>query len=490
MNEALSYLTEADWTLLRAHARELAYERDDVIVREATEPPGVMLLRSGTARVEQNRGDMVATLTRMGPGELFGEMSMLEDISASASVVAEDSVIVELFERGHIEALLQSDPGFSARFHRSIAIHLSRRLRERSQLISQLDMQSVAQVKRFHTTRLGQISSQQLPRDIVAEVERFKAAMATIEAKRSSSPGRDLDDACTRLLAALDRNTRADAIFEIGYADLASFRDPGQLAGGVGAYVFRQTFSWFMSAATVARAYMKPRGFAEDHETMEMVYDPDPDGDGVIGPLVDHFYLRRPVCQSRREGRVHAQRLLRSVVVAGEPTSIACLACGRGLEAINLLAEPAFSNARLTCVDLDHEALAAAARLAEDRGLTGRIAFVHGNVVPAGGELSISIGQHHAIYTLGLVEYLDDEQCVRLFDWAETALLPGGTFAVHTLSADNADRSFMEHILEWHVYHRTRDEVAALFSRSRFGNEPQIETDAAGAGLFVRVTRT
>jgi hypothetical protein len=47
----------------------------------------------------------------------------------------------------------------------------------------------------------------------------------------------------------------------------------------------------------------------------------------------------------------------------------------------------------------------------------------------------------------------------------------------------------MEHVLEWRVHHRSRGELAQIFTRSRFGKEPRIEPDASGAGLFAVVTR-
>jgi hypothetical protein len=116
---------------------------------------------------------------------------------------------------------------------------------------------------------------------------------------------------------------------------------------------------------------------------------------------------------------------------------------------------------------------------------------VHGNVVPAspGAEGPMSIGRHDAVYALGLLEYLSDDECVRVLDWAAGALASRGTFAAHTLGADNPDRAFMEHVLEWRVHHRSRGEVAQLFTRSRFGKEPRIDPDASGAGLFAVVTR-
>jgi extracellular factor (EF) 3-hydroxypalmitic acid methyl ester biosynthesis protein len=494
MSNTLLYLTEGDWTMLRAKESELRYERDAVVVREGAPTRGIMLLKSGSARVEQMRGGVGITLARMGPGEMFGEMALLEETAASATVIADEPLVVELFERAHVDALLQSDPGFSSRLYRSIAVHLSRRLRERSQLFSQGSAQAVAQMSRAHSPRLGQITSRQLPLPLVNGVEAFKGAMTALE-QRGAGPDaqRRVDDACGALLKLLERHTSAEALFEISYSDLGAFRDPAQVASGVGGYVFRQTFSWFMSAATIARAYMRPRGFPEDHETLEMVYDDDPDGDGTAGPLLDRWYLSRPLCRSRREALDRARALLRGIVAEGRHAgrlSVASLASGRGREVIELAAEPASQGLRATCVDLDPEALASGARLAEDLGVTERIVLVHGNVVPSPeGAGAASIGRHHAAHALGLVEYLSDDECVRFLDWAWDALLPGGTLAISTLAPPNPDRAFMEHILEWRVIHRGEGDLAALFARSRFAKAPRFEPLVNGASLFAQVTR-
>lgn len=486
MSNTLSYLTEADWKLLRASMSEIRHDRGDVVVREGAPARGIMLLQSGTARVEQARDGVAITLARMGPGELFGEMALLEESAASASVIAEEPLVVELFERAHVDALLQSDPAFSARFYRSISVHLSRRLRERSQLFAQ----GRAQASRAHSPRLGQITARQLPRPLVDGVEAWKSVMSAVEARPDAGSPRKVDEACERLLALLVRYTSADALFEIGFSDLSSFRDPSRIATGVGGYVFRQTFSWFMSAATLARAYMRPRGFAEDHETMEMVHEDDPDGDGAVGPLLDRFYLSRPICRSRRDARTRLSALLRRTAGEG-PRSVASLASGEAREAVGIMSEPALSDLRLTCVDLDHAALEAAAGVAEDRGVADRVVLVQGNVVPSPeGAGTAAIGRHHVAYALGLLEYLSDDECVRFLDWAYDALLPGGTLAISTLAPGDADRALMEHILEWRVSHRREGDLAALFTRSRFAKAPRVEQDASGAGLFAVAVRS
>src|SRR5262249_27390902 len=162
------------------------------------------LLKSGSARVEQSREGMAGTLARVGAGGVFGGVSLVEGTHASASLGADEAGAVDPFERGHVEALLQSEPGVSSRPYRSVGVGISRRLRERSRLFSQLNVQAVAQVNRFHATRLGQITSRQLPRELVAKVDAFKAEMASIEARPGPSPERRVDAACAELLTVLE----------------------------------------------------------------------------------------------------------------------------------------------------------------------------------------------------------------------------------------------------------------------------------------------
>jgi extracellular factor (EF) 3-hydroxypalmitic acid methyl ester biosynthesis protein len=492
----LAFLTDGDWQALRAHRQQMKYERDETIVREGTATPGVMVILSGSARVQQRRDGLLITLVRMGPGEIFGEMSMLEDTVASATVIADEPTSVELFSRGEVDALLQSDPGFSARFYRSIAVHLSRRLRDRSHLFSQLDAQALVQTTRQHATRFGQITSRQIPRDLVAGVMAFDVALQAIDrgdtaSGPSSGAARAVATTCDRLLAQLERALSPEALFEAGYNDLGSFRDPATLASGIGGYVLRQTFSWLMTAATLARTYMRPRGFAEDHETLAMIHDDDPDGDGVVGPLIDRWFLSRPVCRFRRASRERARAFLRRVSAEanGARVSAAVLASGAAVEAIATLAEPGAAGLLLTCIDLDHQALAAGARAAEELGVADRVALVPGNVVPPEPEAVPSLGHHHAAYALGLFEYLSDDECARVLDWAHGALLPRGVLLIATLASGSPDQLFMEHLLEWKVTPRSEDELAALFARSRFSAAPSLERDETGTGLYAVVTK-
>jgi extracellular factor (EF) 3-hydroxypalmitic acid methyl ester biosynthesis protein len=76
-------------------------------------------------------------------------------------------------------------------------------------------------------------------------------------------------DACGSLEAALREHVKRD----------------GHIEGAIGAFVFRETFPFFMQSRFADRAFTKPRGHAGDYATIEMIYQDTAAGDGRLGPL-------------------------------------------------------------------------------------------------------------------------------------------------------------------------------------------------------------
>jgi CRP-like cAMP-binding protein len=66
----------------------------------------------------------------IGPGEICGEMSFLEDTTANVSVIANQDVEAFHLDRATLERLFELFPHLASRFYQSLAVNLSRRLRE------------------------------------------------------------------------------------------------------------------------------------------------------------------------------------------------------------------------------------------------------------------------------------------------------------------------------------------------------------------------
>jgi len=73
----------------------------------------------------------------MESGELFGEISFLEGVKTSASVIAdEDNTEVYIIEGAALSVLFSRQPALCGRFYRYLAQLLSTRLKEREKSLS------------------------------------------------------------------------------------------------------------------------------------------------------------------------------------------------------------------------------------------------------------------------------------------------------------------------------------------------------------------
>src|ERR687894_3222206 len=180
-SDALELPSRHDWELLTEKARRVTYRPGEVILAEGAYRPALFIIRAGVARVEQAEQGRGIALAQLGPGELVGEMGFVEDTSASASVVAQEEVEVEVIEGAHVQALLASSPSFAARFYQSLAVSLARRLRATTRRLAQSSVPEAAQLDRFRQPRTGNISAQQVPRELAAAVDAFEQALLGVD---------------------------------------------------------------------------------------------------------------------------------------------------------------------------------------------------------------------------------------------------------------------------------------------------------------------
>ena len=79
-----SGLTEKELEVIACSFKELKYESGDVIVRKGEAGIGFYLITDGTVEVRSDG----RVLSKLGPGQFFGEMALLDGQPRSADVVA------------------------------------------------------------------------------------------------------------------------------------------------------------------------------------------------------------------------------------------------------------------------------------------------------------------------------------------------------------------------------------------------------------------
>jgi cyclic nucleotide-binding protein len=122
----LVYLTPNDWALMADKAVRRQFKAGETIVQQGKRTHGVYLLVKGTASVQI---PMKGTFG-IGPGEACGEISFLDELPATANVVAKEEVWAYYLDRSTLQSMFELFPHLGSRFYQSLAAILSRRLRE------------------------------------------------------------------------------------------------------------------------------------------------------------------------------------------------------------------------------------------------------------------------------------------------------------------------------------------------------------------------
>jgi CRP-like cAMP-binding protein len=125
--KGLVYLTPNDWALIADKAVRREFKAGDVIVHQGRRTHGVYLLLKGAAAVQMpSPGGSLA----INPGEACGEISFLDELPATANVVAQEDMEAYYLDRPTLQSLFELFPHLGSRFYHSLAATLSRRLRE------------------------------------------------------------------------------------------------------------------------------------------------------------------------------------------------------------------------------------------------------------------------------------------------------------------------------------------------------------------------
>lgn len=123
----LVYLTANDWALISDKATRMQFKAGELFVHRGRRTHGVYLIVKGTASVQLSGSGKTRDI---GPGEVCGEISFLDELPATADVAANEALGTYYLDRPTLQSLFELFPHLGSRFYRSLASILSRRLRE------------------------------------------------------------------------------------------------------------------------------------------------------------------------------------------------------------------------------------------------------------------------------------------------------------------------------------------------------------------------
>lgn len=245
-----------------------------------------------------------------------------------------------------------------------------------------------------------------------------------------------------------------------------------------------------------ARARLKPRGYAGDHELLRRIAE----GEFCQHPLgrcFDEYFQSQAAPQAVRNRFELAAGWITDVVhrtspsnchiasVGSGPAIDVALACGR-------LTPAQRSRLHVTLLDVDGEALDAAARRLSDYLAASQLTLVQSNIFrlaqrPA---LAAHLQCCHFILCTGLFDYLPDTTAAPMLGEFWHRLAPGGSAYVFNFAPHNPTRAYMEWLGNWYLLYRSETALGALVNSAGIPREHWTSgAEPLGIDLFVALTK-
>jgi signal transduction histidine kinase len=217
-----SGLSPEEFARVRNIAREITFAPNQQIFKEGDPGNGIYLVKSGLIQISAlvNSGERVV-LTRLGPGDLLGEMAVLDQNPRSATAVAEEQTEVYFISRDELLQLLEYIPKLSACFVREI----SRRLRDfNAQYVREiLQSERLALVGRFANSIVHDLKNPLNIIGLAAEIAGTETASPQMRAASQKRIRKQVDRISNMVNELLEFARGSQSVTELTKTDYASF---------------------------------------------------------------------------------------------------------------------------------------------------------------------------------------------------------------------------------------------------------------------------
>jgi CRP/FNR family transcriptional regulator, cyclic AMP receptor protein len=189
-----STLAEDELAQVAEMAVPVRFASGDLVFREGDTGNTCYVIRSGHAcAIREHPDGRAITLARFGPGDIFGELAMLDYERRSATIKALDELEAIAILSGDMRRLLREHPGISVK----LITALGRRLRETNERLADLSFQTVP-------SRVAKVLSQ-LVQDARAEGANDGDVLITSTQAELARLAGSSRESASRFLAVLER---------------------------------------------------------------------------------------------------------------------------------------------------------------------------------------------------------------------------------------------------------------------------------------------
>lgn len=251
------------------------------------------------------------------------------------------------------------------------------------------------------------------------------------------------------------------------------------------------------SSAFSTRAILKPRGYAGDYKTMEMLCDDNVYvGNTLFEKCCHRFSVTSPSGSPVKNRLKVIYNILESTVKEAltkkDKVRIFDLACGPSIPIQQFMALPESNKLEIFFLDQDSDAIDLLQQqlfdLKEKFQRTTQLHFYNQPIqqVLSNPEIISQLQKQDLIISSGLFDYLDDNLSRLLITVLYDLLSPGGILFIGNLCPAETTKIFQWYVNEWPLNFRTKEELLSLAPQ---GTNPEILTEELGFNLFLKIKK-
>lgn len=438
--------------------------RGEVLLRRGERGGDVYRVAEGQLEIIDSRLDPPVVLDRVGAGAFVGEMSFLDEAMRSADVRAAEETVCQHWARDRLVAMLEAEPDLGRSFYRALAELVN----ERSRGFRTLAMAEglgggrgargggagLSPSASFEATEqrlLDALRGHLMEAEPRARLDR-RAARTTVHEALAA-----FTDGLRELLARMSREQAEAALHRVGH----------------------ELHPYLVRSHLAELAMVRGRGHTGDPDAVRHLMEGRPEGDGVMGELIDEWLLGQPTARGMRDRLRLA--LEQALPLLDEPQRLLLVHGGASGLSRRLL-ERAGPRQACTLIEAEVDLLGAPGLLPS--GAWPAVELRHEDLAAVAlGDAPLALAPHDLIVVDGLFDYLPDRPAATLLGQLRAACAPGATLLLTAL-APSPDSTTWHDLIEWPTVRRTPGALSGIAGRCGL---TQVETlPCDGAGLLLR----
>lgn len=221
----------------------------------------------------------------------------------------------------------------------------------------------------------------------------------------------------------------------------------------------------FLENTLHGRGFLKPNGYPGDFLFLDRIYT-NHISDNPKYKIWDEFVQQNGAPDAVRNRKEYFKHFAKSKSNSGKEINLLNVVSGSGRELAELYGKMLkLDNVKTTCVEIDEEAIKFSKELNKDH--LRHIVYVNSNIFRYKTDETYDL-----IWSAGLFDYLNDKAFVILLKRFKAWQKKGGEIIVGNYNADhNPSRDYMEVLGDWHLIHRTEEQLLKLAGAAGFTDD-------------------